>query len=360
MSGRIVRRNARTNTAFANAAVRYIANRAARYGVSEAGRIARSYYNNYNTMPRSTTSGARKYYTKSKYKRTNKYSKKRKGKKKTSLKRKVAKLTKKVNDNLAKHVHRRTEVAQIPINANQQSMNDFVGNRASYIQDATANLRYHDPSDNTVQVMNLSNLIEAQKIFVSNLYMQIQVTNNSSAPCVVKIYGMAPKVDSSTAPASAYTTGMPKQTDDTTGTYSTVSPNSELTDCNFLQDLWTIKITRKKKLMPGRTMIVSYAYGGFTYDPSQFDSQTDNFQKAHRAFIWSVRGIGQLAHDTTNKSDIGHANVYLDVKRYIKYTFEYEAGVTLDDYSTNDNYDTLTNGARFVNKPSVGLGTTSY
>lgn len=252
----------------------------------------------------------------------------------------VVELKRQVNQNLATHTHRTCETGRIyaPTNYNQQTVSAIAhAGQLSHLEAALGNLRFYDSSTNTIVTKDLTTLTAQQKIEIKNQRVWIEIKNSYDIPCIVHVYAMTPKIDTSNSASSYYTNGL---TDEAAP--SSTSPLVYPSDSINLRQAWAFKKHVKRVLQPGKTMKVSYNLGSYCYDNSLVDLHTLIYQKKLNGFNWLLRVHGVLGHDTTlDEQTLGGYGI--DYRVGSTFKIEYNAGVKLDDISINDTSGTITN-----------------
>lgn len=119
----------------------------------------------------------------------------------------------------------------------------------------------------------------------------------------------------------------------------------------MFNDLWTIRKHKTRFVDAGKSIKLTYAAPGFTYNPATADTHNLAYQKKFGGFQFMVRIEGITAHDTSDGSITNNrASADGIYERTLRCT--YDAGVSLDDVSVNDTSSTaFANGAVVSSKP---------
>lgn len=247
------------------------------------------------------------------------------------LTKQVRKLQVKSNTSLATHTFRQCNSTRLLCPQNEADYIALDANTVSYLQSAYAGLRYYDSSTDTLVVRNPTSANYSQDLLIKNQVASLEIVNNYLTPVNVKVYTLTSRDDSSINAATLFNTGMVDQ--------NVVQPLTDIniypSDCDMLKDVWKISKTTTKTLSGGATMNVSHSGGGFTFNPSVFDTHALNYQKQYKGSVFLIRIQGTPTHDTiTPNVQIGQCGI--DIIRRYKYVFQYNAGRNLNDFTTDN------------------------
>lgn len=261
-----------------------------------------------------------------------------------ALERKVARLCKRVESSRATHDHRSRGTGRCLATVNAAVYTSY-NYPISALETACANLRYFDAATNALVVADPSTGTYSNDITVLYIVNKIHVVNNYQVPVDVTVCGLRPKYDTSISALTYYTDGLTDQ-----GNPSAVSPMLSLKDSEIMKEMWEIKKSKKKMLMPGQSIDLSIFIPSFEYDFSQADSHNLFYQKKYNGLQWVIRTTGCLGHDST-ADEQGSMLGGIDYRVDAHYKFEYDAGKDLADLSVTDSSNTFTNGGLVSSKP---------
>ncbi len=322
---------------------------------SEAGRMARTQYNNYRSNTIGTTrprNGSLRRGQRSKSyrsaKRNYKASKKRyKKAKKVQNTKKSGKLVKrpmyaqqKPKDccQLATHTRRSVEFAKYggTVDKVTYHLHDFctstiLNSKMSEFRmvDNTATSAPFYVNKNPSAVTGTSN-----QITVKGIHASITIQANYGLGAWTDVYCLTPKVDSSILPHTRFTDGMDKQSWDADA-YKQDERSAWLTDANDFNDAWTIKQHTRVWIAPGASKTLHCNIKQFEYDPAFEADHALTYTKSSRAACWVTRLCGGMGHHGLTPDLISSCSTRLDVMFETKYVFEYDAGEQLNDFSTD-------------------------
>jgi len=261
-----------------------------------------------------------------------------------SLKSKVKKISQELQQDVAHHTHRNRRTSRLTSSVNQVGY-DVQAYTIANLETAMASFRYFDPATSALVVSNPSSGTYQQDITVKRIVNTMKCRNNYQVPCQLVIYGLKPKVDTSIGGNTYFTAGIADQ-----GNPGTSSPLVHLTDSEQFKDAYKIVVSKKVLLNPGQECNLTYSFKEFLYSPALVDTHTVSYQAKLNGFQWFLRVGGVLGHDTT-VAEVGTLNAGIDYQADCVYTFQYDAGTSLDDFSIADTSDTFTNGGVITSKP---------
>lgn len=230
---------------------------------------------------------------------------------------------------------------------NVEYYESYVGGTILGIENAMANLRYFDPTTNDVIVKNPAVGTYNRDINVS-IYRKLTFRNNYISPVHVQIYSCTPKESTAITPATARANGLAKQGAPPTDSVLLLPKFSE-----ELRNLWVVKPCYDKILKAGENGWCDNYTKAFDYDISTNDVQTAAFQKRQGGHSWLIRISGVICHDSVQVNELGLGEGAIDCMIDVCFTFKYDSGKDLEDYSVNDISSLFTNTGRFSLKPAA-------
>lgn len=240
-----------------------------------------------------------------------------------------------MNQSLASHVHRQRVTLAYSCGTGQA----FTGGSGTTIitlEAACGNLRYFDPVSNTLVVKSAS-ANGYQRDIMARIAKFATFRNNCSVPCMLEVYSCVPKQDTGITPVTAYTNGLADQNNPTS-----TSPLMHPKDSVQLNALWSCKRVIKKTLKPGGTASCRHFSKQFQYNFALVDEHPDEYQKKYGGHFYMVRLCGILGHDNPTTININTMPARVDVKIDTHFTFSYDAGKDLHDFSISDLSEVLT------------------
>lgn len=244
----------------------------------------------------------------------------------------------------AVHIHRIRGSTRILAVANQNGMAELVeGGNLTKHEAAMTNLKFFDPATNTMVTANPATGTYDRNIRFS-VKRKIVLTNNYQVPCEVRVYKCRPKDATSNTPNTLYASGLVDQ-----GNPSSVSTVIFPQDSKDLTGVWNLKVCYKR-LNPGQSMTCIDIQPMFKYDFSLADAHPLLYNKKLGGFAWLIRVNGVLGHDTT-LDEQGILPCGVDCLIDTTYTFNYDAGKDVRNYSIADTLDTFTNSGVISAKP---------
>lgn len=267
------------------------------------------------------------------------------------LQRKVDKLC--LTTIMGKHTHRQRRAVYLHADVKSAARTEYNdGGTLAEIEDAMASLRYFDPGTNSMVVANPGYGGYKREMCVE-IYRKILVRNNYHVPCYVTVWSCVPKGDTMNGPLALYTSGL---ADQVSGTADTASQLHYLTDSMDLTSQWVLKST-KRFLQPGQQFTVRSLTPEFKYEFGSADeSSVNQYQRTQGGHCWVVRVAGSVAHDAITLNVVSTAQAAVDIVRSTTYTFRYDAGKSVVDYSLDDNTTATfgASGANTSNQPLAG------
>ncbi len=262
-----------------------------------------------------------------------------------SARREIKKVKKKVKliqeqNQLARHTFRRRDVSIFEVEKKVSSLNYVLINDIALLELALANLRYYDPATpGTLTTAAAGTGTYARQFWIDSVHGSFRVRNNAITAAHCTLYIVVPRKDTSLSPTTTYTQGI---TDADAGQdYSATSALAYPTDSAEFNDLWRIVSSKTRYLRGGQSMNISYSKGGFKYDPATTDSHNLSYQAKYGAAAVLIRLTGDITHDSTAHSEIGTGNCLLDTMLDTTYKIRYDAGTKLNDFSCDDNQNTM-------------------
>lgn len=267
---------------------------------------------------------------------------------KKSLKQQVKAIQRELKTNTAQLIYKKSMSAREVTTTRNQTCNYYEGFSMAQYETVLAELRFFNPSApaTLIQGSGASGTYDRSYHF-SNIYAKLTAVNNYQVPVKVKLYVVSPREDTSIAPHTAFTNGL---TD--VGAPTSTSPLLDLSDSPEFLKLWKIESNIKKVLMPGDTCTITHSVKDVMYDPAIYDSHALSFQGKFKNFVFVVRVVGVLSHDTTITTEQGLGPAGVDVIQTVKSVVDYDAGIDLKYIVLNDTTaSAFTNAAVVSSKP---------
>lgn len=192
----------------------------------------------------------------------------------------------------------------------------------SDIDAALANCRFFDPANpGTLITANLSTPTFTQKIRVKASCYAI-IRNNYQVPCYVQFCIVKPRTSTSTTPTAAWGNGIADSGNPTNTNYLL-----NISDSSEFKELYRIKKRiYKKLLLPGQQIVVKHNEKAFVYDPSYFDTVTDDYHPKSKTTMLFYRVNGVPMHDTSVATEQGIGQAGIDVIHKTTYMVYYNSG----------------------------------
>lgn len=261
-----------------------------------------------------------------------------------TLTKRVNELARKRESDLASHTYRERRGYQLTTTQGLAKCIDFDSVNLSRINTAISGFRYFNPATpGTLTTASLAGTTFSHDIQCVDVYSRCELRNNYQVPVKVRVYSLTPKHDTSRNAFSYYQQGIADQAPGLATTSALIFP----TDIEMLNENWKIASSKSRELRPGQIMDIAYKGHPFKYDPSQVDSNTDEYQRKYSCHRWMVRVEGVLGHDATTPETMGCG---VDVQITVKYVFHYDAGVALNDFTGNDDTDDTFAGTGVVSQ----------
>lgn len=246
---------------------------------------------------------------------------------------KVRKLEKCLVKTISTHIHRRRDAGELTSSAGEIAQRIVsCGGTKALIETAMANLRYFDPSTNTVVTANPTVGSYSREACVE-IHRKLTVRNNYVVPVMVQIFSCIPKDATNISPLTSYSNGMADQLDPDID-----SPLVFLSDCRELHDLWNLKQVARGVLKAGQTLTGVSHQKDFSYEFSSNDTHSLAYDKDQGGHTFIIRITGILGHDSAlNTTQISTGECGVDWMCDVTFTFKYDAGKYLHDVSISDN-----------------------
>ena len=249
------------------------------------------------------------------------------------------------------HIHRQLEAKQLIALLNEQGVGVYGnGGYISQLETVLANLQYFNPAvPGTLTTADLSAGTYSKNIDFKSISTKIDVRNNYQTALDYTIYLCKVRDDTSTSPFTAYTSGLSDG-----GNLSSVTDLGQYpTDYNLVTDLWHLKVAKKGRLQPGQEVTCSHSEVNIEYDPSTADTQSLNYQKEYKAYMFMVVIKGVLGHDTAVANEVTTLSCGVDIGSTITYVIQYNAGANIKRIHVGNSMDNaFTNGGVASNKPA--------
>lgn len=260
---------------------------------------------------------------------------------KKTVKKQLKEIKQSLKSDQAVHTFRGRYTGRTTCAVNQSVFYGVPSIQASTLETAMANLRYYDPAvPGTLVTANASTGTYTRQVHFKRLYNVLTIRNNYQIPVNVKVYSLAPRNDTSIAPETFFSNGLTDQG----AALSATSPILYPTDIDMFNANWRILKSKSRLLLPGREFSISYSFGPFDYDPSNYDSHSLSFQRKFGAHYFGIRLEGVLGHDTVADEQTT-MQCAIDWMLNKKHVITYDAGVNLNDYYTDNSADaSFTNG----------------
>ncbi len=260
----------------------------------------------------------------------------------------IRKIKKKMNHDMARHTHRRRDIAELgPGAVNTKTFDVMEANTQTRLELAMAAFRYYDPATPGTLVTAAAGTGTYQReIYCESFYSKITVRNNYQVPCNVAVYCCRAKGDTDISTHTSITNGLTDQ-----GNPGGNSPMVFPTDSIQFNYLYSIDKSKKAFLQPGQQITVSCVTKPFYYDPSLNDSEGDDHQSRWEDRQWLITVDGPIGHDSAGGiQEVGTLQCGVDCLTDNVWKFTYDAGVQLDDISVDQNSSTFAVGGVLSNK----------
>lgn len=201
-------------------------------------------------------------------------------------------------------------------------------------------VRMFDAGTDAAASVNIFTKEFGQDVRVTKCYDNYLMTNNGNSPVMIECWTCIPKGTHNTSAQAAWQNGLVDQGDPATGTILTtlVFP----TDSDLFNQLWTIKGTKHRRLLPGQQFVCSMNHKPFTFKTSEYQQNSDVYDSKHGTWSHLFRFTGGLAH-ITDETKSGYNDYHLDTEYKTTIKVEYESGgFDFNDFSANDSQDPLT------------------
>lgn len=267
--------------------------------------------------------------------------------------RKVKGLTKQVKElkriaesDMGTHTQRNRVTHPVLSIINQQNYLSVASSTKTILEAVLAELRYYDPAipGTLLQADGAVGSFQKEFYFSKN-HSKITVRNNYQVPCMVSVYSMRPKSDTSIIPSTAFTQGLAD-----VGNPDVLSPLLHLTDSIELTDLWRIEKSKRVKLEPGQQCVMTTTGKPFQYDPAFADAHTSAYQPRFNGHSWHVAVQGVVGHDTIADSQ-GVLAAGVDLVIDTMFMIKYAAGADINFLILNDESGGFSNTGVVSNKP---------
>jgi hypothetical protein len=229
----------------------------------------------------------------------------------------------------------RAATRQVLSAVNTQSHAVYSINTVSVIETALAGLLYYDPAvPGTLVTAAFATGTYSRRCLIKSIYSKLLVRNNYQVPCKVTIYQISVRTDSNTDAVTAFTAGL---TDNASGALSDTSLQVYLSDSSQFNQLYKIDKTKSLMLMPGKECTSIITVPQFYYDPSEFDSIANQYQKIWKYKAFVVRLEGVLGHDTVSNSQICPLLAGVDLMKDTVIKVVYDSGTSLKFCTLSDS-----------------------
>lgn len=267
--------------------------------------------------------------------------------KKRTLKKQVQELKRVAEADTGTHIYRHRGSTIRTASVASMGITSLTGCSTASIEAALAGLRYYNPAvPGTLTTADGTSGTFHKEFYIKRQYSRYLGVNNYQIPCMVTLYVVQTKEDTSISPATAFTNGL---TD--VGNPTATSPLVYLTDSVQFNDLWKIVKSKRAVLQPGDSISLSFAAKPYSYDPSLVDSHTSAYQSALGCHTLVVRIEGVLGHDSV-ASEYGSLQAAIDLQEDRVFEINYPAGADIKTIVVNDTSSaSFTNVGVVSNKP---------
>lgn len=255
-----------------------------------------------------------------------------------------------INSRTAVHVHRvrRAEFTSSNVKEQARRSIETLGNLTS-IEGALGNLRYFDPSSNTMVPLSAVSGTYSRDLCIQ-ISRKLVVKNNYHVPCHVQVWSCTPKDATGVDVETAFTGGLVDQ-----GNPSNSSPLVYISDSHDLKNIWKINCLVDRFLQPGQSAVARANTKRFDYTIATNDVHTAAYQKKQGGHTFLLRVVGTLGHDSGGTGEEGIMEGGVDWLFDGVLTAEYDAGKDVHDYSIDDtSTSAFTNIGRASSKPIAG------
>lgn len=216
------------------------------------------------------------------------------------------------------------------------------------------NLPYYDTDTNGFTYKNMVNGSQEATFFFKDYSASMRIMNNQNIPMWVRMYVIAPTVDTDTEAIDRITescSSMGKELTDNfvplTGTLASTTPMLNFSDYKQLKASWRIVKTMYVQLRPGMSAKIRHSVSNIRYKVDFLNTHTQKFQKALKTFRFLFKIEGPLAHGCTIASPaptnkFTTQNGVVDVRRRIRATVCYDGEADFVRYGVhNGNEQTI-------------------
>ncbi len=240
------------------------------------------------------------------------------------LKPRVKKLEKFVANQQSTKTERTYHSEKLISGVNLQGMASFDSSTTSTIATTVSTLRMFNPSaPATLITVDLDVGTYSQSILAKWAH-SMELVNNYSTNVDIWVYSSFVKADTSINAFTAIGNGLADNPDP--GTLASTTYGVLPGDSEQFKDLYSHKLVKRKRLVPGQSCYVAASSPYFEYDPATVDSHTSTYQRKFHghAFVLVVRGT--IGHDTVEALEVGAMAAGVDVIRKRTTTIKYDAG----------------------------------
>lgn len=253
----------------------------------------------------------------------------------------------------ATHIHRWSLPTYVHHAANKQSHSSACVLNHANLHTAMDGMRMFNPQDGLMKTIDIGDKSFNQLMQVNNIYQKAVLRNNGTSPVEYDCYWFTCKTATNNSPADTWTAGIADQCTTVGADYNDL--NHYPTDSEPLKRLWRLEKHKHGRLEPGATATTSRSTGKFSFSPSQADESTLTYQKYLKSSMCLVVTRGIMAHGSADHTIIGTTAGHVEIMGYIKYEFEYDAGIALKDYSVNNQSFNIL-GTDYAMKPAPSIG----
>lgn len=261
------------------------------------------------------------------------------------LKKQVRTIQKVLNTDLSTRTYRQRDTNQVLAASNSKASRQITFT-VGQLETAISTLRYYSESTGAYVTQSPTGTA-SHDIRIHSLYDRVLARNNFTIPCYVEMYLCVPKRDTSILPVTAFTNGMTDQ-----GNPNPDSPLLYLTDSDQFNDIWSIKSSSKKIVMPGNSVKLTYTSKPFDYNSSLFDSHALDYQSAFKSHVFVIRVTGIVGHGGSTTTTVAVTQSGLDIIRDMTVVVKYDGGgPAVNDIAVVDNSDTFGGNGTITEQP---------
>lgn len=279
--------------------------------------------------------------------RMSKYRKKGRGK--VSLRRKVNKLSRRcaqvsraAQTTTAQKTRRIINPSHVVAGSNTQNVVWYVANDLNTIANAMTVQVNEPPGSATFVSQNLdvAGATFSRKILIKSILQKLTLQNSSTNNAHIKVYCMMPRDETNDNPQTSWAAGIAN----IPGGAGPITINSIFqypSDYHQVRHTWKSKVILDTILVPGQKAVCSKMVKSVQYDPSIYDTESDQYQSSLKCFGFLLVCSGDISRQAA-ATQVGKGDVAIDVIQEVKYVIEYPGGANFKYIEIANNLNVLT------------------